>query len=106
MARKRAKKYRRKWLGFCYWRGVTFFGSLMAKKRSCARVEWGESNHSVYGALSNNLSHIGLEKQDRRLLLRIIWLNHDKHRKAAGDDVEKDDWPMPFLFEQQHQRWQ
>ena len=23
--------------------------------------------------------------------LRIIWLNHDKHRKAAGDDVEKDD---------------
>ena len=65
-----------------------------------------ESNHSVYGELSNNLSHIGLEKQDRRLLLRIIWLNHDKHRKAAGDDVEKDDWPMPFLFEQQHHRWQ
>ena len=28
------------------------------KKKELCRVEWGESNHSVYGALSNNLSHI------------------------------------------------
>ena len=75
------------------------------KKRCCAWVSGAESNHSVYGALSNNLSHIGLQKQDRRLLLRIIWLNHDKHVKAGGDG-ETDQWPMPFLFEQQHHKWE
>ena len=64
-----------------------------------------ESNHSVYGELANNLSHIGLLKQDRRLLMRIIWLNHDKHVKA-GDGRDTDQWPMPFLFEQQHHKWE
>ena len=36
---------------------------------------------------------------------RIIWLNHDKHVKAGGGR-DTDQWPMPFLFEQQHHKWE
>ena len=55
----------------------------------------------VDGALANGLSRLRPDKLHRRLLLRVINLNFDKHKRAGGQD----DYPMPFLFEREHTNW-
>ena len=50
--------------------------------------------------LSGHFQRINNEpdKLHRRLLLRVINLNFDKHKRAGGQD----DYPMPFLFKREH----
>ena len=54
-----------------------------------------------WAALANGLSRLRPDKLHRRLLLRVINLNCDKHKRAGGQD----DYPMPFLFEREHTNW-